>query len=176
MAYTGRPAAGEFSAFYTGYVARVPAGDIVAILRDQLADTLSLFEPLAEADAERPYAEGKWTLKQMLGHLADTERVMAYRALRIARGDTTPLPGFDENDYARAAGSDARSVDDLRNELVTTRAATVALLAGLPATAWERTGTASEATVSVRAMACIIAGHELHHRAIIRTRYLDMEA
>lgn len=174
MEYGSRPTAAEFSPFYARYVERVPAGDIVTILRNQLADTLSLFDPLDESDTERPYAEGKWTLKQVLGHMADAERVMAYRALRIARGDTTPLPGFEENAYAAAARSNDRSVADLRNELTTLRTSTVALFAGLPVEAWERTGTASEATVSVRALACIIAGHELHHRAIVRERYLGL--
>jgi uncharacterized damage-inducible protein DinB len=174
MEYGSRPTPDEYSPFYGRYVERVPPGDIVSILRDQLAGTLSLFDPLDESDAERPYADGKWTLKQVLGHIADTERVMAYRALRIARGDTTPLPGFDEKVYAEAAGSNARTVADLRDELSTARASTVALFAGLPAGTWESTGTASAATVSVRAIACIIAGHELHHRAIIRTRYLGL--
>lgn len=174
MEYASRPTPDEYSPFYSRYVERVPSGDIVTVLRDQLAGTLSLFDPLEESDAERPYAEGKWTLKQVLGHLADTERVMAYRALRIARGDATPLPGFEENDYARAAGSNARTIDSLRDELSALRASTVALFGGLPADAWARTGTASEATVSVRALACIIAGHELHHRAVIRTRYLGL--
>jgi uncharacterized damage-inducible protein DinB len=174
MEYGSRPTPDEYSPFFARYVERVPAGDIVTILRNQLDGTLSLFDPLAEADTERPYAEGKWTLKQVLGHLADTERVLAYRALRIARGDTTPLPGFDENDYAANAASSDRSVGHLRSELTAVRAATVALFGGLPPRAWERTGTASEATVSVRALACIIAGHELHHRAIIRTRYLGL--
>lgn len=172
MAYTHRPTPDEYSPFYAGYIARVPAGDIVDILRTQLEDTLALFDPLAEAEAERPYAEGKWTLKQMLGHLSDTERVMAYRALRIARGDETPLPGFEENEYGKTAGSNERTIDELRSELGIVRAATVALLESLPERAWDRTGTASEATASVRAIACIIAGHELHHREIITTRYL----
>lgn len=174
MEYRSRPTPGEFSPFYAGYIARVPAGDIVTILRDQLADTLALFDPLSEADMERPYAEGKWTLKQMLGHLADTERILAYRALRIARADETPLAGFEEADYARLAGSDARAVSDLRADLEIVRTGSVALFNGFPADAWARTGTANEATISVRALACIIAGHELHHREIIRTRYLGM--
>jgi len=171
MAYSGRPEADEYNPFYARYVARVPQGDLVSILREQLSGTLSLFDG-SEADAERPYAEGKWTLKQVLGHLADTERVMAYRALRVARGDATPLPGFEENDFAREAGSNARSLASLRDELATTRAATISLFDGLPAVAWERKGTASGSGISVRAVACIIAGHELHHREIVRTRYL----
>lgn len=172
MGYQDRPAPDEFNPFYAGYVARVPAGDIVSILRDQLAQTLALFDGPSEADAERAYAEGKWTLKQVLGHLADTERVLSCRALRVARGDATPLPGFDENDYAREAGSNERTVANLRDDLSACRAATVALFGGLPAGAWERVGTANGSPISVRALACIIAGHELHHGEIVRTRYL----
>jgi hypothetical protein len=172
MEYHNRPTPAEFSPFYAGYIANVPAGDIVSILRDQLAETLALFDGLTETDAELPYAEGKWTLKQVLGHLADTERVLSCRALRIARGDATPLPGFEEKDYAEEAASNDRTLVDLRNDLAACRTATVALFDGLPGQAWERTGTANEATVSVRALACIIAGHELHHREIVKTRYL----
>ncbi len=106
-----------------------------------------------------------------MGHLADVERIMAYRALRIARGDTTPLPGFDENAYVPVAGFDTRSLADLIGELRTARAATLALLRTFDADAWRRRGTASDKPVSVRAIAFMIPGHERHHVEILRTRY-----
>ncbi len=108
----------------------------------------------------------------MVGHVADTERVMAYRALRIARGDTTPLPGFDENGYAAASGADRRTLADLAAELAHVRAATLDLLRPLDGEALERAGVASGTPVTVRALAWIIAGHETHHRRILRERYL----
>jgi len=170
--YTGRPEPGEFSHYYVGYVGRVPEGDIVAILRGQLRATQSLLAPLTDAQADFAYAPGKWTIKEVIGHIADTERIMAGRALRVARGDTTPLPGFDENEYVPQGRFGERSLAALLADLEAVRASTVALFAGLPANAWERRGTASDAPVSVRALACVIAGHELHHRALIETRYL----
>ena len=170
--YTGRPEPGEYSQFYAGYIARVPDGDIVAILRGQLRATQSLLAPLTASQADFAYASGKWTIREVVGHIADTERIMACRALRIARGDRTPLPGFDENEYVPQGRFDERSLPGLLTELEAVRASTVALFAGVPADAWERHGTASDAAISVRALACIIAGHELHHRALIETRYL----
>lgn len=170
--YTGRPGRGEYSQFYAGYVARVPEGDIIAILRGQLRETASLLAPLSERQADFAYAPGKWTIREVIGHIADTERVMACRALRIARADTTPLPAFDENEYVPQGRFGERSLAGLLSEAEAVRAASVALFAGLPASAWEHLGTASGATISVRALACIIAGHELHHRALLKDRYL----
>ena len=166
------PAADEYAAPFAGYVARVPSGDIVTTIRSQLPATLSLLRTIEPARTVTGYAPGKWSIRDIVQHMADTERVMSYRALRIARGDLTPLPGFDENAYAPAAGAGARSMESLLAELETVRAATVALMDGLPGEAWERRGTASENPVTVRALAWIIAGHERHHVAIIRERYL----
>lgn len=171
-AYTGRPGPDEYSAFYSGYVARVPAGDLVAILGTQWRDTASLLVPLQETQADFAYEPGKWTIKEVVGHLADVERVLSGRALRIARGDTTALPGFDENDYVPQGRFGERPLPEILNEMAIVREATVVLFGGLPAGAWVRRGTANEANVSVRALACIIAGHELHHRALLETRYL----
>lgn len=167
--HSGRPGPEEYSPYYSGYVARVPTGDLVTILASQLDQTLEL---LNGADGDRKYADNKWTIREVVGHMADTERVMAYRALRIARGDTTPLPGFDQDQYVPAGEFAGRSLDDLLAELALVRKATVALFTGLPDRAWFRQGTASEAAVTVRGLACIIAGHELHHRVILAERYL----
>lgn len=170
-ARTSPPAPTEYSEFYARYVARVPPGDIVAQLATQLASTLAPIRGLSEGEAERGYAPGKWTVKEVLGHLSDAERVFAYRALRIARGDTTPLPGFDENAYTPAGRFDDRDINSLISELVAVRSASVALLDSLPTEAWLRSGTASGAAVTVRGLAFIMAGHELHHRAILSERY-----
>lgn len=167
-----RPTPDEYGAFYAGYVARVPEGDLTTILKAQVVETLALLDGVPEAVADRSYAPGKWTLKEVVGHMADTERVMGYRALCIARGDRTPLPGFEQDDYVAAAGFGKRRLDDLAAELGHLRAGTVSLLGGLEPGAWSRLGEASGHPVSVRALACIIAGHELHHYAVLRERYL----
>ncbi|HEU4629941.1 MAG TPA: DinB family protein [Gemmatimonadaceae bacterium] len=164
----GRPTSEEFAPFYAGYVAAVPERDPITLLGEQVAETQHFCEQLGEAAAGAPYAPGKWTVKDVLCHLADTERVMAYRALCIARGDTTPLPGFDQDDYVRAAGAANRPLARLLAELVATRVATVALFQSLDAAAFERRGTANTHTVSVRALLHIILGHERHHLRILR--------
>lgn len=166
------PGAGEYAEFHAGYVKRVPPGDVVATIRDQLAETVTLLRGVEPERTKNGYAPGKWSIRDVVLHMADTERVMAYRALRIARADTTPLASFDENAWAPMAGAKARAMDSLLAELEATRRATVAMLEGFPAEAWARMGTASGKPVSVRALAWIIAGHERHHVAVIRERYL----
>jgi hypothetical protein len=165
------PAAGEYAPHYAGYVARVPAGDVVARLRRQIAETAALLRPLDPAKARHRYAPGKWSTIEVLGHISDTERIMAYRALRIARADETPLAGFDENVYVPPAEFERRSLADVLGEFEAVRAATVALLGGLPGAAWTRWGVVNGQRVTVRALAHIISGHELHHVEVLRTRY-----
>lgn len=172
MAYDHRPDPGEYNAYYDRYIALVPAGDIIALLSVQIDDTLALLRDLTEEQALHAYAPGKWTIKEVLGHIMDAERIFMYRALRFARGDATPLPGFDEKAYAPAGAFSARPLASLIAELTAVRRATVAFLAGMPAEAWQRSGTANEAGASVRALAWITAGHELHHRLILAQRYL----
>jgi hypothetical protein len=167
-----RPAQSEYAAYYHRYIERVPEGDIRMILRAQLADTLALLRPLTEDMAGHRYEEGKWTIRQVIGHILDTERIFLYRALRIARGDQTPLPGYNENIYADAGGFDTRPLHSLLAELEVTRAGTAAFFQNLPDEAWSRMGTANSYPISVRALAYAIAGHELHHRAILQDRYL----
>ncbi len=166
-----RPDASEYAEVYARYVARVPAGDVLDHLARQIADTRAALRALPPERAARRYASGKWSVAEVVGHVADVERVFAYRALRIGRGDETPLPGFDENVYTPAGGFDRRPIADLVDELTTVRAATIALYRGFPAEALARSGTASGQRVTVRALAFLIAGHELHHRAILRERY-----
>lgn len=170
--YTGRPTTDEYGDHQAGYIARVPAGDIVAILETQIQGTRALLDGLDDEAANGAYAPGKWTVKDVVGHLADADRILSARALRIARGDTTPIPGWEQDDYVATAGATARSLPDLLDDLATARASTVAMLRSLPADAWTRRGSAGGTTISVRAVACVIAGHELHHRAILETRYL----
>ncbi len=167
----GRPEPDEMPPHFVGYIKRVPELDPVTVCAAQIEDTATLLRPMSDTDALYRYDRGKWSIKEVVGHLADVERIMAYRALRIARGDTTPLPGFDENAYVPAAGFDTRSLADLIGELRTARAATLALLRTFDADAWRRRGTASDKPVSVRAIAFMIPGHERHHVEILRTRY-----
>jgi hypothetical protein len=148
-------------------VALVPAGDIVPILAEQIRHTLDFVRSL-EIDADQPYAPGKWNLKQVLGHLIDTERIFSYRALSIARGDTAALPGMDQDVFQANSGVSARSLEDLFMELTFLRQANVLMFEALSEEAWLRGGTASGFPVTVRALANMIVGHELHHLNILK--------
>lgn len=170
--YEGRPETDEYGAFAAGYVSRVPEGGLVGLLRTEGRATVRLLEGLSEAEADHAYAPGKWTIKEVVGHLTDAERVFAYRALRFGRGDETELAGMDENAYVPPARFGDRTLRSLLGEFEAVRGATVRLFAGLPPEAWLHRGVASGALVSVRALACIIVGHERHHRAVLEERYL----
>lgn len=170
--YLQPPTDNEFNPYYGKYIARVPEGDFIELLALSADETLSLLRAIPENSASHAYAAGKWTIKEVVGHLCDAERIFAYRLLRIGRGDPTPLPGFDENAYAPAGQFRERTLASLIEEFAAVRAATIALVAGMPSEAWLRQGQASDAVVSARALAYIIAGHELHHRQILLERYL----
>ena len=169
------PAAGEFAPFYAGYVeaATAAAGgeDIVALLERQVGDIRAVLDGLGEARGGHRYAPGKWSVKEVAGHMADAERVFSYRAMRAARGDETPLPGFDENAWVAAAGFDRRPLRELVEDLVAARASSVRLFAGLDAAAFARRGVANGQPFTVRAAAYIVAGHVAHHLRILRERY-----
>ena len=167
-----RPDASEHLPYYAKYVDRVPDGDLLQTLREQLDETRALVGGLDEAQGGHRYEPGKWSIREVLNHVIDAERIFAYRALRISRGDQTPLESFDENAYATAANADARTLADLADELQHVRLANLALLRSLSDEALARRGTASGGPVSVRALAWIIAGHERHHVALLRERYL----
>ncbi len=167
-----RPGADEYAPFYAGYVSKVPDGDLVKLLTDQIAEVMVLLRPVSEPKANAAYAPGKWTLKEVVGHLADTERVMSYRAMVFARDDQGPLPKFDENAWVPPARFNDRPLGSLIDEWVAARSSSIALLAGLPAEAPARRGIASTKEISVRALAYILYGHVAHHTAIIRERYL----
>jgi len=173
-AFAARPDESEYAPFYAAYVSQVPAGDVRNHLRTQLPETLTMLAGVSEATAERAYAPGKWTLKEVLGHISDAERVFSYRLVSIARGDPAQLPPFDENAWVPASNANARPVAELLLEFATVRASTVQLVSALTEPAFLRRGTASGKTISARAIAFICAGHERHHRAIIRERYLSL--
>ena len=166
------PRPDEFDPFYAGYVGRVAAVvSPIAELVAQRERVIRFLSPLPDERARYRYAPGKWSVKDLLGHLTDAERIFAYRLLRIGRGDDTPLPGWEENDYVQTAGSDGRPLGDLLDEWAATRDATVALVRGLPADAWERHGTANGSGVTARALIYIILGHVEHHRSVLEDRY-----
>ena len=171
-----RPEADEYAPYYGRYIERVPAGDIVRTLEECARETAALLgSGIARGRADHRYAEGKWTVKEVVGHVTDAERIFAYRMLRFARADETPLASFDENAYTPAGEFDARSLEDLVEEFLAVRNATLELIRGLPEKAWTRRGEASGFVMSVRALAFVIAGHELHHRAVLEQRYLTAE-
>jgi len=166
-----RPAPGEYASFYETYISLVPTEDILSALEAQRLQTAQLLAARSEREGNFRYAPGKWTVKEVIGHLSDSERIFAYRALRIARADATPLSGFEQDDYVRSSGSADRTLADLAEEFSAVRAASLALFRSLSDEAWLRRGSANKNEVTVRALAYIIAGHEVHHRRILEERY-----
>src|ERR1700738_1309718 len=166
-----RPAPGDYAPYAEQYVSFVTGDDILETLQTQLKQTATFFSGRSERDGNFRYAPDKWTVKEVLGHVSDAERIFAYRALRIARGDQTPLPAFEQEDYVRGGNFAERTLVDLAEEFELVRAASIALFKSLQKDAWQRRGVASNNEVSVRALAFIVAGHELHHRLILEDRY-----
>ena len=166
-----RPAKSEYDPSYDRYISLVPDQDVLVALDQQLAETLILLRGLSEQHGAFRYEPSKWSVKEVLGHMIDTERIMAYRALRIARNDRTPLSGFEQDDYVKNGGFDLRSVGNLGREFEQVRRATISLFRNLEPDAWERSGVANNVEITVRALAYVIAGHELHHKAILKDRY-----
>lgn len=166
-----RPQLGDYSDYFEGYVGRVPDGDVLAGLVDQgqtmAADVLAA----GEARGDYAYAAGKWSIKRLLLHVADGERMFAYRAMCVARGDLQELPSFDENAYADSDGSYGRTLASVVDEYRSVRAATLTLFRGFDADAWRRRGRASGAPVTVASLPWIVLGHDLHHHAVLRERY-----
>jgi hypothetical protein len=170
---SGRPLPGEFAAYAAPDLDAVEGDDAVAALEAQAERTLALLSPLTDEQVRgRRYAPGKWTLKEVVGHLVDDERIFAYRLLCVARGDTRPLAGFDERAYVSGARFEAQPLAALLREYRAVRAATIALLEGLPPEAWQRRGIVNGYEASVRGLAFHIAGHELRHFRALRDRYL----
>jgi hypothetical protein len=167
-----RPTSGEYAEYYDRYISLVPEGDIVATLERQLDSTIALLSGIDESQANKRYEPGKWSIKELVGHLIDSERIFAYRALRFARNDQTPLSGFEQDDYVRDAVFDDRTLADLTDEFEHVRKANISLFGSLSDEAYSRRGPANEVEISVRALAYIIAGHEAHHMHVLKTRYL----
>ncbi|MFT7465495.1 MAG: hypothetical protein ACI9EF_003864 [Pseudohongiellaceae bacterium] len=167
-----RPGPDEYPDFFAGYMALVPDGDIISILREQLSETLALLRDIPQSQHDFSYASGKWTLKQVLGHVMDGEWVFSYRALRFARGDQTPLPGMDQDVFADGANHAQRPLKDLLLEFEHLRRANITLFAGFTPDILDRRGTASESSFTVRALVYFHAGHLAHHINVLKDRYL----
>lgn len=170
-----RPQQGEYAPYYEHYISLIAGNDVLAALaalEEQRRQMLLLASGLNEADGDFRYAPEKWSLKEVLGHINDTERIMTYRALRIARGDETPLEGFEQDDYVLQGPFARIRLADVVEDYIAVRGATISLFRNLDAAAWTRRGVASKNEVTVRALAFIIAGHDLHHRRIVEEKYL----
>jgi uncharacterized damage-inducible protein DinB len=169
----GRPLPGEYAGYAQDDIDLVEGEDILRILDRQMLETQRLLAPVGDKRAATlTYAPGKWTLKQVVGHLSDDERIFAYRALCIARNDAKPLPGFEEKDYVRFGAFETRRFEELLDELRVVREATMAFVRGLTQEAWLRKGVVNGYPASVRGLVFHIAGHELHHTRIVKEKYL----
>jgi Uncharacterized protein conserved in bacteria len=168
-----RPVAGEFLPYYGTYIDKVPDGDIVETLTSQLPQTLALIRSIPETTGDKRYAAGKWSIREVIGHLIDAERIFVYRALRFSRADATQVPGFDENAYAANGPYSKVSLADLADEFEHVRRATIQFFSHLDNDALSRRGNANGAEITVRALAFIMAGHETHHMGVLRDRYLN---
>ena len=166
-----RPMQAEYDPYYHRYISLVQEEDVLIALDQQLSETLILLRSLSEQHGTFRYEPDKWSVKEVLGHLIDAERIMSYRALCIARGERAPLPGFEQDDYVSNGNFDSRGVATLAREFEQVRRATISLFRNLEPEVWERRGRANNVEISVRALAYIIAGHELHHKAVLKDRY-----
>ncbi len=162
----------EYQSYYGRYISLVPGRDLTQTLNSQLAQSLPILSAIDEQKSLYRYASGKWSIKEVLGHLIDAERIFTYRALRFARRDSTPLPGFDQDPYVAAANFDSRPWVDFIAEFEHVRRSTILFFRALAPEDVLRSGTASQNSITVRALGYIIAGHELHHMGILRARYL----
>lgn len=167
-----RPTKNEYPDYYVPYVNLVPEANLVQLLQENLKKTITLFEGISEEVSLHRYAPGKWSIKEVLGHITDTERIMSYRLLRVGRGDQTPLAGFDENDYVQAAQTNNLSLKTILEDFKAARNSTITLVQNLPESAWANIGNANGTEITTRAIAYIIAGHQMHHCKILEDRYL----
>ena len=169
-----RPSENEYPAYYQPYVNLVPDTDLVQLLKENLQETVQLFEGLSEEEGLFRYSPNKWSIKEVLGHMTDTERIMSYRLMRVGRGDPTPLAGFNENDYVAGSQINQLPISDILEDFIATRKATLTLIRNMPTEAWANIGIANGAEITAQAIAYIIAGHAIHHRKIITERYLSI--
>ncbi len=168
-----RPEPGEYAPYYDRYISLISGSDILGTLETQRRQTVLLLSGRDEADGNFRYAPDKWNAKEVLGHVCDTERVFAYRALRISRGDHTPMEGFEQDDYVKNGPFGRAPMEEIVEDYIAVRRATLTLLRNLDEAAWVRRGVANKNEVTVRALAYIIAGHELHHRRILEEKYFS---
>lgn len=166
-----KPEAGEFAEYYGKYIAKVPGADVVETLESERLHMSRLFAGRSERDGNFRYAPDKWTIKELLGHVTDAERIFTYRALRIGRGDETPLASFEQDDYVKNGGFSSRTLAGLVEEFDTVRGASISLFRSFDDPAWRRRGVASQKPVTVRALGFITAGHQIHHRMILEESY-----
>jgi uncharacterized damage-inducible protein DinB len=169
---TRKPEANEYPSSYSRYIERVPESDVVAAMEAQSGDTAALLQSIDDARAGHRYAEGKWSIKEVLGHIADAERVFGYRLVSFSRADAAPLPSFEEEDWTREGSFDAWPLADLVEHFGALRKANLLALRNLREDAWDRVGTANDNEASVRALAYCLLGHERHHLGVLRERYL----
>ena len=169
--FVGRPEPGEYNSYYERYISLVPEGDILNTLDAQRRQMMLLLSGRDEADGDFRYAPGKWSAGEVLGHVCDTERIFAYRALRIARGDRTPIEGFEQDDYVKNGPFGREPLSEIIEDYIAVRRASLTLLRNLDETAWMRRGIANNKEVTVRSLTYLIAGHELHHRRILEEKY-----
>ncbi len=167
-----RPGAAEHDSYYSTYIDQVPDGDVLVILSGQIGTTLDLLASVPPDLEQYRYEPDKWSVREVVGHVIDAERVFAHRAFSFARADAGPLPGMDQLEYATASNAAVRTLADLAAELEAVRHSTVALFRGLPNEAWTRSGVASGLSFTVRSFPFIIAGHEIHHRTGLLEHYL----
>lgn len=175
MSALTRPDKSEYPEYYGKYMEKAPEGDILEALSRQMGEVKALLETIGEARGDYRYAPGKWSVKEVVGHLIDTERVFAYRALRFGRGDPTPLPGFDQDEYVARAGFATRALSDLAAELEAVRAASLTLFRSWDEAAAAGGGTANQIRISARSIPYILAGHERHHLSVLKERYLGQQ-
>jgi hypothetical protein len=168
-----RPSEAEYAPEYRAYINQVNESDILPVLRSQMDDLDTLLERVAAERQTYRYAEGKWSIREIVGHLIDGERVFGYRAFCIARGEKQNLPGFDQDDYLLTAPYHNIELDDLLSELRLVRLGNIAMFRTLDEEAWNRVGTANENQITVRAIAFALAGHVRHHMNVLRERYLN---
>ena len=166
-----KPEPGEYDAYYDRYISLIAGSDILAALEKQLPETTTLLSARTEREGDFRYAPGKWSVKDVVGHMIDSERILAYRVLRIGRGDTTPIEGFEQDDYVRNGAFNRCRLSDLVREFAGVRQTTLSLMRNLDEAAWMRRGVANKNEISVRALAYTIAGHELHHRKVLVEKY-----
>lgn len=172
MKSPARPTSNDYAPPYAGYVANVPEDDIFSTLEQQSTITQQLLASIDESKGAFRYAEGKWSVKEVIGHFIDAERIFAYRMLAIARGEQQPLPGFEENDYVENADFDRWKLTDLAEHYALVRRSTIVLMRNFSEEAWDRRGIASDNPIAVRAIPWIMVGHERHHGKVLRERYL----